>query len=81
MSNYRFRLIEDEVVREIEFEHKDDIEAFKTAEVLALHFDVELSHGHQFLALIRRGGHTVAAGPDAIGAVPRSLDARPSELN
>ena len=69
MSSYRFRLIDGEAVREFDFEHKDDIEALKTAEALARHFDVELSHGGQFLALIHKKGYTAARD---------SSDVRPS---
>jgi len=78
MDSYRFRLIDGEVVREVDLDHQDDIEAFKTAEALSRHFDVELSLGCQFLALIRRKGHSVVAGLDAIDAIRRSSDARPS---
>jgi len=78
MDFYQFRLIDGEVVREVDLEHIDDIEAFKTAEALARHFDVELSHGNQFLALVRKKNRTTAAVLDAIDAVQRSSDARPS---
>ena len=77
MNCYRFRLIDGEGVREVEFEHKDDIEAFKTAEALARHFDVELLQGRKFLALVRKNGHMATAGPHAIDAGRRPRSARP----
>ena len=78
MESYRFRLIDGEVVRVVDLEHCDEIEAFKTAEALARHFDVELSHGSQFLALVLKKGRTAAALLDKIDAVRRSSDARAS---
>ena len=53
ISTYRFRLIDDgQAVQESEFAFADDIEALKAAETLACDFDVELSDGRRFLALI-----------------------------